>query len=361
MIRWLKGATGLCWLGLASTGAAQVRVAIPRGVLRGVATDSVRQAGLGYALVTVVGADRRAFADERGGFVITGLKPGPDRVRVQQIGYAPVEIDVSLVDPGRDPTASAQLTIALGTRVQILPELTVTAARDLRTYRQPRECVAPAGAIGGAAGRLVVDQAVTNADRILAVERDYPFVVTFEHVREAYDSTERLVGRWIDTIPLNPAKRMKYRRGRVIGRDRLGRPSDAVYFTMGDLSQDEFQRAHCLWYVGVDSTEAGWVHRIAFEPAPGVGAADWGGTLQFERDSYHLVRSDAWLVRAVAEPGLVQSARCAVRYGGEIPTIIHEQLALCQTDAGGSGTVSSRDMYRVLATRFLGRRPGEQP
>jgi hypothetical protein len=346
VIRWIEGAIGLCWLGLASTATAQVRVAIPRGVLRGATIDSVRQAGLSYALVTVIGADRRAFADVGGGFVITGLKPGPDRVRVQQIGFAPVEIDVSLVDPGRDPTASAQLTIALGTRVQILPELTVTAARDLRTYRQPR---------------LVVDQAITNADRILAVELDYPFIVTFEHIREAYDSTERLVGRWIDTIPLNPAKRMKYRRGRVIGRDRLGRPSDAVYFTMGDLGQDEFQAAHCLWYVGVDSTDAGRVHRIAFEPAPGVRTADWAGNLQFDRDSYHLVRSDAWLVSVRAESDLVRSARCAVRYGGEIPTIIHEQLALCLTDTDGSGTASSRDIYRVIATRFLGRRPGEQP
>lgn len=361
MIRWIKGAIGLCWLGLASTGTAQVRVAIPRGVLRGVATDSVRQAGLSYALVTVVDADRRTFADAGGGFVITGLKPGPDRVRVQQIGYAPVEIDVSLVDPGRDPTASVQLTIALGTRVQILPELTVTADRNVRTYRQPKECVTPAGAIGGAAGRLVVDQAVTNADRILAVELDYPFIVTFEHIREAYDSTERMVGRWIDTIPLNPAKRMKYRRGRVIGRDRLGRLSDAVYFTMGDLGQEEFQRAHCLWYVGVDSTDAGRVHRIAFEPAPGVRTVDWAGTLQFDRDSYHLVRSDAWLVSVRGEPDLVRSARCAVRYGGEIPTIIHEQVALCLTDTDGSGTASSRDIYRVIATRFLDRRPGEQP
>lgn len=38
-------------------------VAIPRGVLRGATTDSGRQVGLSYALVTVVGADRRAFAN----------------------------------------------------------------------------------------------------------------------------------------------------------------------------------------------------------------------------------------------------------------------------------------------------------
>lgn len=45
--------------------------------------------------------------------------------------------------------------------------------------------------------------------------------------------------------------------------------------------------------------------------------------------------------------------------GGEIPTIIHEQLALCLTDTGGSGTATSRDVYRVIATRWLGPRPGD--
>lgn len=358
-VRYLIAA--IAWLGCGggfSNAAAQARIAIPGGVLRGSITDSVRQSGLSYALVSVVGADRRTFASDRGGFAITGLKPGLDRIRVQQIGYAPVEIGVLLVDPGRDPDAAPQLTISLGARVQVLPELNVTAM-GLRTYQQPKRCVAPPRAIGGPAARLVIDQAVTNADRILALELGYPFIVTFEHVREAYDAEDRLVAQWIDTIALNPARRAGYWRGAVLGRGRRDEPADAVYFTMGDLARTEFQRAHCLWYLGVDSTETGRIHRVEFEPAPDVKTADWAGSLQFDWESFQLVRSDARLVRADRRAA-IQSAQCAVSYGGEIPTIVHEQVALCLADPGRPGALTSRDVYRAIATRFLGVRPGDQ-
>ena len=66
------------WSGLVlvSSAGAQTRVVSPGGALHGAITNAVGQAGLSYALVTVVGADRRAFANEQGRFLITGLKPG---------------------------------------------------------------------------------------------------------------------------------------------------------------------------------------------------------------------------------------------------------------------------------------------
>lgn len=357
MLRAAIGAALLAGVGLATTAAGQTRVLIPGGVLRGTVTDTTGGAGLSYALVTVVRLDRRSFANERGAFAIAGLKPGPERLRVQQIGYAPLELNLMLVDPGKDAAAVDQLIITLGARVQVLPDLVVTAA-DIRTYRQPESCVAPANALTGGSAQLVIDQAVTNADRIVALEQDYPFIVTFEHVREARDSTDAVVGRWVDTIPLNPAHRAWYRRGAVLPRPPLFRPQEAHYFTMGDLARVEFQRAHCVWYIGTDSTEAGPVHRLVFEPAPGVKSADWAGMLQFDRESFQLARSDAWLVQ-VGSRAEIRMARCAVRYGGDVPTIIHERIALCQTDLGRPDGVTSRDVYRVLSTRFLGQRPGE--
>ncbi len=357
-----SGAVAAWWSGLVllSSAGAQTRVVIPGGALHGAITNAVGQAGLSYALVTVVGADRRAFANEQGRFLITGLKPGPDRVRVQQIGYAPVEIDVFLVEPGRDPGGSEQLVIAPGAKIQVLPDL-VVSAEGLRRYQQPQGCIAPAGAITGGAAELVIDQAVTNADRILAVEQVYPFIVTFEHVREAYDSVERLQARWIDTIAINSAKRDGYHRGMVLARRWLWAPRDAVYFTMGDVARKEFQQAHCVWCLGPDSTEGLSTHRIDFEPAPRVKTADWAGSLQFDRETFQLVRSDARLVQI--EPGdhRLESALCAVRYGGEIPTIVHEQLALCLTGTSRPAPATTRVIYRAIATRWLGARPGDPP
>ena len=72
------------WSGLVlvSSAGAQTRVVIPGGALHGAITNTVGQAGLSYALVTVAVADRRAFANEQGRFLITGLKPGDDSLAV---------------------------------------------------------------------------------------------------------------------------------------------------------------------------------------------------------------------------------------------------------------------------------------
>jgi hypothetical protein len=321
---------------------------------------------LSYALVTVIGADRRVFANEAGRFAIAGLGAGADRIRIQQIGYAPVEIGVVLISRTSDSTASDQLAVAMGARVQVLPDLVVTTDAGRRTYRQPKGCVTPTWAIVGAGAQLVVDQAVTNADRILAVERDYPIVVGFEHVRELIDSADRILRRWVDTTEMNPARRPGYRRGKVlpvVRRHRLARfqSRDANYFTVGDLARDEFQGSHCVWYRGPDSTDMGLVHRLDFEPAPGIKTADWAGSLQFDRETFQLVRSDAWLVGADPRRHAIGAARCAVRYGGEIPTIVHEQVARCFADPQMPGSPTTHDAYRAIATRFLRAKPGDPP
>ncbi|MFN0181523.1 MAG: carboxypeptidase-like regulatory domain-containing protein [Gemmatimonadales bacterium] len=339
-------------------------MAIPDGVLRGTISDTSRQAPLSYALVTVVGADRRVFANEAGRFAIAGLGAGPDRIRIQQIGYAPVEIGVVLVARAADSSVVDQLVVAMGARVQVLPDLIVTADAGRRTYRQPKGCRAPTWAIVGAGAQLVVDQAVTNADRIRAVERDYPIEVDFEHLRELLDSADRVLRRWVDTVAMNPARRSGYRRGKVlpvVRRYPLARPQprDAVYFTAGDLARDEFQGSHCVWYRGPDSTDLGLVYRLDFEPAPGIKTADWAGSLQFDRETFQLVRSDAWLVGADPRRHAIGAARCAVRYGGEIPTIVHEQVARCYADPRLPGSPITHDAYRAIATRFLRAKPGD--
>src|SRR4029079_17700308 len=101
----------------------------------------------------------------------------------------------------------------------------------------------------------------------------------------------------------------------VLSRDWFGRVQEAVYFTVVDLARKEFQKAHCLWYAGTDSTAEGWVHRIDFEPEPGVRSVDWEGRLLFDRETFQLVRSEAWLVRA-AHPARGQGGDFARRYRG---------------------------------------------
>jgi hypothetical protein len=333
---------------------AQTRVSLRSGTLRGIVQDTSRRHGLSYALVSVVGAGRRAFASAAGTFAITGLKPGPDLVRVLQIGYAPVETEIILVDPAVDTTGLERLEVVLGERVYVLPEITVNA-RGLRTYRQPPSCIAPDRAFGGGAAQLVIDQAVTNAERILTLEKEYPFHMAYEHIRQAEDRLGLPAARWVDTVTLNSNSRLEYRAGQVLPKGRR----DAYYFTVSDLARPAFQEVHCAWYVGADSVDGRAVHRVEFEPAPGFTDPDWSGALSVDAESFQLVRSEAWLVNVPSKRRQLQAARCTVSYGATIPTLVYELSVFCLAQHGGTRFPTSRELYRVILTRFLGAEPGE--
>lgn len=338
-----------------TTAAAQPKVLLRAGTVRGVVQDTSRRNGLSYALVTVVGAGRRVFASAAGTFAITGLEPGPDTLRVLQIGYAPLAIPIVLVDASVDSTGLERLEVMLGERVFILPEIAVSVPSGLRTYHQPESCTPSERVVTGTAGHLVLNQAVTNAERILVLEQEYPFEVTYEHIRQAEDALGLPAARWIDTLTINSRNRAEYRAGKVLPRGRR----DATYFTVADLARPAFQQAHCAWYVSTDSVEGRAVHRVEFEPAPGYSDPDWSGTLSFDAESFELVQSEAWLVNVPPQRPQLRAARCVARYWAEIPTLVRERALLCLAQHGGTRFPTSRESYRVIATKFIGPRPGE--
>ncbi|MCC7133300.1 MAG: carboxypeptidase regulatory-like domain-containing protein [Gemmatimonadales bacterium] len=349
----------LAVLAAPTPGSAQVRIGLRDGALIGVVRDSSLGTGLGYALVSAVGADRRTFAADNGTFRLTGLRPGSERIRVQQIGYAPIEVAVTLVDEAGG--GSERLVIDLGRRIQVLPEVIVQAdGHALRTYRQPKGCVAPAKAIVGETGELVLNQAVTNADRILTLERDYPYTASYEHARRASDTTDQVVARAVDTLVVRPSRRNTYQAGRVLVRRRSGN-DDAYYFAVPDLAREAFQKAHCAWYLGADSAEGKKVHQVGFSPAPNVKGVDWAGTLSFDWETFQLVRSDAWLVQIKPNSSQLQAARCAVNYLEVIPTLVHENLAYCLVSQRHPQFPTVVETYRLLGTTFLRDRPGAVP
>ncbi|HKT61541.1 MAG TPA: TonB-dependent receptor [Gemmatimonadales bacterium] len=67
------------------------------GTIRGSVTDSATQAPLQGALVTIVGGTARAETNQGGTYVLPKIAPGAARVRVQLIGYAPAEQEVTVI------------------------------------------------------------------------------------------------------------------------------------------------------------------------------------------------------------------------------------------------------------------------
>ncbi len=86
---------------LACCVAAATSLSAQTATLRGTVTDSASQESLQGASVSLVGTDLRAETNGSGQYALTGAPTGPATVRVQMIGYAPVERGVTLEAGGR--------------------------------------------------------------------------------------------------------------------------------------------------------------------------------------------------------------------------------------------------------------------
>src|SRR2546430_12072408 len=93
--------TSVCVVGcvamLAAGASAQDTTSTITGVVRARETEVV----LYGAIVQVVKTRIRVETDAQGGYALRGLAPGPYQLRVQALGYAPV--DTTVVLPGAEP------------------------------------------------------------------------------------------------------------------------------------------------------------------------------------------------------------------------------------------------------------------
>jgi TonB-linked SusC/RagA family outer membrane protein len=120
----------------ALVAAAPLHAQATTGTITGRVLNASTQAPIGGARITVVGSTRATAARDDGGFVLTGVPTGPQRVRVTLIGYgaqeravtvssgAPVTLDVALT-----PTAVAlSQVVVVGYGTQRREDLTGSIA-----------------------------------------------------------------------------------------------------------------------------------------------------------------------------------------------------------------------------------------
>jgi TonB-linked SusC/RagA family outer membrane protein len=147
------------------------------GTIRGTVTDSATQGALQDALVTVVGGTARAETNQGGLYVLPGVAPGTVRVRVQSIGYAPAEREVT-VEAGAEATADFALAagvakleevVAVGYGTQIRSELSsaVSSVSGADLAGQPIASVD--GALQGKATGVQVIQNAGNPGNGISV------------------------------------------------------------------------------------------------------------------------------------------------------------------------------------------------
>lgn len=314
------------------------------GVLTGTVRDSASGAPVAYALVIVVDMDQQVFAGESGRFTLTGLGRGEVTLRVQQIGYRPVRITVQMARDG-----ATAVSIVLARQAVVLPEVVVhgsvcTGVEELGT---------------DAEGGSILDEAFKNAERLLAMERSYPFRVAFQRATTILDSTRQRVGGWIDTVHYDSRSLTGYRKGRVLPLNPpRGRRENAKYFTTSDLAREEFRKSHCFWYAGRDSTVEGFPgYRIEFAPREGIRSVDWAGSFLIDSLTMRLMRSEARMVNLPPRGTTFTSATCTVFYNPIAPTLVQEFQAAC---VHAHRTVPPRvvvERWLLVRSTFLGRTP----
>src|SRR5262245_19512044 len=125
------------------------------GNVRGQVVDSVTQAALAGATVTIQGTSRSAQSGPDGNYVISDVPVGTVVVRVTRIGYGPQQLTVTVTDGG---TAEARFSIA--PQASILEPVVVTGYGSQR-----REAIT--GSVASIEGSTANVGVVTNTDQMM--------------------------------------------------------------------------------------------------------------------------------------------------------------------------------------------------
>ena len=326
-------------------GDAQIPVVAREGILSGVVRDSATGEPVGHALVELAGGRQQVFASSTGRFRLTGVGTGLAGLRVRQIGYHPVTLQIRVED-GRG-AAPAELAVSMRRRALVLPEL--VALGDACPGMREAGALAPEGG-------TILDEAYQNAERILTLERAFPFVLHYQLGTTILDSSYLRIGGRIDTIRRDSRSLSAYRAGRVV--ERPGTRLERVNaFTTSDIARAEFQRTHCFWYAGRDSVAGFTGFRIGFAPRPGVRTVDWAGSLLVDSASMSLLRAEARVVNLPRRGTEVLSVVCTIFYRPILPSLPQEHEARCVSTRRGPPRRILVERWLLVNREFIGRDP----
>ena len=326
---------------------AQRPAPAPGGTLTGVVRDSATGLPVGYALVLVVGKEQRVFASESGRFSLMGLSSGRLTIRVQQIGYRAVTIVLEVDAAKQSGGGGPGLEVTLARRPILLPEIVVQG--DVCSGVEAIEATPEEGSI--------LDEAFKNAERVLTLEKSYPYRFSFALTKVLLGPEKQELRRWVDTLRYDTRTLLGYRRGKVLEGSR-GPGQTANYFSTSDLARDAFRKAHCFWYAGRDTALGGAPgHRIEFAPIKGLRTADWAGSVVIDSATMMVARSEARLVNLQEKQTTFTSASCIVTYRQIVPTLVLESQVDCASTRSAGMAPITLERWLMINFHFIGKSP----
>ena len=278
LVRLLSGTLGGLLGGLLMSSAPLV-VAAQAAIVHGVVVDPAG-GPLAYSVVSLDRTDRQILTDEAGRFLFAGLDAGAYHVRARHLGYLPFDTVVT-ISAGNSPEIEVRLT-----------HLTV----QLSTMRvvAPGPCVHPGPPDPAIEPTLaaIFGQLRDNADRAVALARQFPFVFQMERrfFQRSTNSGERPLGT--DTTVIDGNARWPYRAGHVIttvnehGNNirQLNIPG------LAQLADSGFHYSHCFSYGGIEKLGGRRYIRVNFDADERIDEPDITGSAYLDPDGYQIQR-----------------------------------------------------------------------
>lgn len=333
----------LLWLACAQLASAQ------QPSLRGTVIGAESREPLRFSIVTLIPNGGRQFTDATGAFEFTALIARTYLLSVRQIGYTPVDTQITLQ---RDD--SSVVTIALRHLAIELPPVTITGRVLCKEPGPPDSAVDPALA-------AVFAQLQENARRFELFADSYPFHFRLE--RTLRDVTRRGdTLKTVDLLSLDNNDERPYEVGRVVSPGWGPWNSDLLVHTtvLQEFANKTFIENHCFHLVGRDTIAGETLVRIDFEPARRLAWADIAGAAYLDSITYELRFTETSLTHPERSPLTeVNTVTARTRFHNIAPGIpLQDSLIAITTYRFGRFT-KRIETQRLIEVRFRHAPPAQ--
>jgi hypothetical protein len=336
-------------LSLACASALRAQQATLRGAV--VAAEGGER--VPYAVVLLEPGFGQRFTDQAGIFAFTGVAPGAYRLRVRQVGYTPVDTQLTI------SAATPAIRVELRHIPVALAAVTVRAAAT--------ECREPRPPEPGTELATLVDQLRQNAERYRLLADQYPF--QYRMVRRF---TDEIVNRpsqvRTDTITYSSTARWPYAPGRVVTPDTEPDARPGARFVhlpvLADFADSAFQATHCFHLAGLEMLEGQSFVRLDFAVTRGLRSPDVDGTAFLDPSSYQVRRTTVRLTRIQDAVDGVSEWTATQFFREIVPNLILIETVGAMTvleTRRSAGVVGRTEDQHLLSVIFLRPPPGFAP
>lgn len=302
---WRRPCAALTALVL-SAGAAQAQAVPPRNLLVRVQA-APEGAPLGYSVVAIRSLGVERFTGAGGVVVIPVPTPGPVRLTVKRLGFAPRDTVITVTD-----APSQEVTIALA-RVSFRLEA-------VRVVAWP-PCRRPGLRSATADVRGIVEQLRQNAERYRLLTRSYPFSYTLQRQFGHRTARDSLVIESQDVIRVSGTPEWTYRPGTLVAREAGGTQWEMRIPSLSDLAEDAFVQNHCFHVAGLEEKEGLRLLRLDIVAAERLRGVDVNVVVWLAPEEYQLRHATFTLTRPPRQVRGLQASTSAVRYREVIPFV----------------------------------------